>query len=168
MPAQQECLGIGPMAANLEGTEVFVPITFRHFRFGLDPKPKLVEVCDADRPITHPFDQMLAYRDGQIVPSLDFGHQPPNTMRPSSSPKRFASSGSVAPRKRSANSKNCCSFLFCASIPSSISSRSIRFALSRRVFASERTWAAIPAGRLMLWRTVLFAILITPLCTKKV
>jgi len=111
---------------------------------------------------------MLAYRDGQIVPSFDLGHQPPNTMRPSSSPNRFASSGFVAPRKRSANSKNCCCFLLCASIPSSISSRSIRFALSRRAFASKRTWAATPAGRLILWRIVLFAILITPLCTKLV
>ena len=75
MPAQQECLGIGPMAANLEGTEVFVPITFRHFRFGLDPKPKLVEVCDADRPITHPFDQMLAYRDSVNITFRKAGEQ---------------------------------------------------------------------------------------------
>jgi hypothetical protein len=39
LPAKQERLGIPPLAADLEGSEVFVPIAIRHFRFGLDPKP---------------------------------------------------------------------------------------------------------------------------------
>jgi hypothetical protein len=43
------------------------------------------------------------------------------------------------------------------SIPSSMSSTSIRFALTRRVLAMERTCAATPVGRLMLWRIVLLA-----------
>jgi len=41
---------------------------------------------------------------------------PPNTMRPSAPPSRLASSGSVAPRKRSAKSKNCCCFRCCIKI----------------------------------------------------
>jgi hypothetical protein len=55
--------GIGSPAANLECTEVLVPITVRHCGLGLDPKPKLVEVRDTDRPIPHPFDYVSAYRD---------------------------------------------------------------------------------------------------------
>jgi hypothetical protein len=49
-----------------------------------------------------------------------------------------------------------------------MSSSSIRLALSLRDLAKLRTWAATFAGRLTLCRTALFAILITPLCTKLV
>ena len=48
---------------------------------------------------------MAAYPGGEMVPRLDLGDQPPNTMRPSSSPSRFTSLGSVAPRKRSVRAK---------------------------------------------------------------
>jgi hypothetical protein len=76
-------LGICSLAADLEGTGVLVPIAIRQFRFRLAPNPKLVEIRYCDRPIAHPIDQMPAHRDGQIVPRLNLGYQPPNTMRPS-------------------------------------------------------------------------------------
>ena len=38
---------------------------------------------DADEYIELVIDQMLPHSGGQIVPSLNFGHQPPNTIRPS-------------------------------------------------------------------------------------
>jgi len=109
---------------------------------------------------------MSANASRQMTPTLNLGHQPPNTIRPSSSPNRHASLGSVALRRRSANSKNCSCFFVCASILSSISSTSIRFALSRRVFAVDRTRAAIVAGKLTLWRMVLLAVLMAPLCKR--
>src|SRR5215471_11122023 len=48
---------------------------------------------------------MLADVLWKIVPMSDLGHQPLKTIRPSWSPRRFASSGSLALRKRSASSK---------------------------------------------------------------
>src|SRR5262245_49641744 len=115
-----------------------------------------LKIGDADCPVAHPVDQMQADVLWKIVPMSDLGHQPLKTIRPSSSPRRFASSGSVALRKRSASSKNSCCLRFSASIPFSMSSTSIRLELSLRFFAMLRTCAAILTGRLTLWRTVLF------------
>src|SRR6266446_5458341 len=108
------------------------------------------EIGDTDCPVAHPVDQMLADTFWNIVPTLDLGHQPLKTIRPNLSPRRFASSESVALRKRSASSKNSCCLRFSASIPFSMSSTSIRLELSRRVLAMLRTCAATFAGRLTL------------------
>jgi hypothetical protein len=48
-------------------------------------------------------------------------------------------------------------------MPFSMSSTSIRFALSLRAFAKLRTCAATLAGKVTLCRTDLAAVLITPL-----
>lgn len=147
-------------------TEVLVPIALRHFGMRVNPMAKMIEVGNTDRPVVHSVYQVLADAGRKIAPNLDSWHQPPKTIRPICSPRRLTSSGSVAPRKRSARSKNSCCLRFSASMPFSMSSSSIRLALSRRAFASVRTWAATFAGKLTLWRTALFPILITPLCTK--
>jgi hypothetical protein len=60
----EECLGIRPLTADLEGPEVLVPIAIRNVGGGLDPEAKLVEIRYADRPVAHPIHKMLAYRDG--------------------------------------------------------------------------------------------------------
>lgn len=60
----EEGLGIRPLTADLEGTEVLVPIAIRNVRSGLDPETKLVEIRYANRPVAHPFHEMLAYRNG--------------------------------------------------------------------------------------------------------
>jgi hypothetical protein len=62
---------------------------------------ELIEIGDADCPVAHPVDQMLADTLWKIVPTLDLGHQPLKTIRPNLSPRRLASSESVALRKRS-------------------------------------------------------------------
>src|ERR1039457_2974451 len=103
-----------------------------------------------------------------IAPRLDSWHQLPKTIRPICSPRRLTSSGSVALRKRSARPKNSCCLRFSASIPFSMSSSIIRLALSLRALAKLRTCVATFAGKLLLCRTVLFAVLMPPLCTKLV
>ena len=45
--------------------------------------PALVEVSNADGPVAHLVNQMLAHGRWQVVPILDLGHQSPKTMRPS-------------------------------------------------------------------------------------
>src|SRR5258707_14842023 len=111
---------------------------------------ELIEIGDADCPVAHPVDQMLADTFWKIVPTLDLGHQPLKTIRPNLSPRRLASSESVALRKRVASSKNSFCLRFSASIPFSMSSTSIRLELSRRVLAILRTCAATFTGRLTL------------------
>ena len=49
-----------------------------------------------------------------------------------------------------------------------MSSTNLRLELSLRFLAKVRTCAAIFAGKLTLWRTVLSAVLITPVCTRMV
>ena len=63
---------------------------------------------------------------------------------------------------------NSCCLRFSAAIPFSISSNSNRLALSLRAFAKLRTCEATFAGKLMLCRTDLLVVLISPLCTKLV
>src|ERR1017187_6602385 len=103
-----------------------------------------------------------------IGPRLGSWHQLPKTIRPICSPRRLTSSGSVALRKRSARPKNSCCLRFSASIPFSMSSSSIRLALSLRALAKLRAFVAVLAGKLLLCRTFFFAVLIPPLCTKLV
>ena len=132
----------------------------RYCRFGKGgPSP-------IDHAITHPVNQVLPDALWKILPALNFGHQPPKTIRPSWSPRRLAASGLLSLRKRSARSKNSCCFRLSASMPFSINSTSIRVALSLLDFAIVRTCDATLAGRLTLWRTVFgSATLISPLCT---
>src|SRR6185369_15780473 len=111
---------------------------------------------------------MLPHPRGQVVPTLELRHQPPKTIRPSSSPRRLAASGSCSLRKRSARAKNCCCFRFSASMPFSISSNNMRFLLSFRLLARLPTCFASLGGRLTLWRTAFSTIFITSLCTKMV
>jgi len=101
-------------------------------------------------------------------PTSRFWPQPPKTIRPISSPRCLTSSGSEAFRKRSARLKNSCCLRLSASMPFSMSSTSIRFALSLRAFAKLRTCAAMFAGKLTLCRTTRFAVLTAPLCTRLV
>src|ERR1035441_7177549 len=168
LTAQQKRFRQGAVAADLEGTEVPVPIALRHLRVRVNPEAKTIEVGDTDRAVSHSVYQVLADAGRQIAPRLDGWHQLPKTIRPNRSPRRLTSSGSVALLKRSARSKNSCCLRFSASMPFSMSSSSIRLALSLRDLAKLRTWAATFAGKLTLCRTALFAILITPLCTKMV
>src|SRR5258708_33274915 len=167
LPAKQKRFRKPAGTTNLERTEVFVPITIRHVRSRFDPDSKFIEVGDVNRPIMHSFDQALAEARWQIAPIPNLRHQP-KTIRPICSPSRLTSSGSLALRKRSAKSKNACCFCFSASMPFSISSTNMRFALRRRVRAIVRTCAATFAGRLTLCRTALFAALMAPLCTRLV
>ena len=51
-----------------------------------------------------------------------------------------------------------------ASIPFSVSSTSMRVALSHLDFAIVRTFEATLGGKLTLWRTVLLPVFITPSC----
>jgi hypothetical protein len=60
LSSQQKCLWQRSTAADLEGSEISVPIAFRYLRRRIDPEAKAIEVCNADRPISHPFDQMLS------------------------------------------------------------------------------------------------------------
>jgi uncharacterized DUF497 family protein len=81
---------------------------------------------------------------------------------------RLISARHATPRERrryeesNERSKNSCCLRFSASKPFSMSSTSIRLALSLRAFAKLRTWAATFAGKVTLCRTTLFAILMTP------
>src|ERR1019366_7918873 len=168
LPAQQKGFRQRAAAADLEGTEVLVPIAFRHRRVRVNPKAKMIEVGDTDSPVAHSVYQVRADARRQIAPRLDSWHQLPKTIRPICSPRRLTSSGSEALRKRSARSKNSCCLRFSASMPFSMSSSSIRLALSLRALARLRTWAATFAGKLTLCRTTLFTVPITPLCTKLV
>src|SRR5213592_3295774 len=143
---QEKRFGKPAFAADLEGTEILVPIAFGHFGLRLNPKAKLIEVGESDGPVAHAVEEVLTDVWGQIGPARNPGHQSPNTMRPSASPRRLASSGSLALRKRSANSKNSCCLRFSASMPFSISSTSMRLELSLRVLARLRTCAAVFAG----------------------
>jgi hypothetical protein len=118
--AQQESLGKRAAAAYFEGPKILVPIALRYVRSGIDPQAKLIEVGNTDGSFAHPICQVCPDTRWQVVPALYFGHQPPNTIRPSSSPKRFTSSGSAASRNFSASSKNSCCLRFSASIPFSI------------------------------------------------
>ena len=74
MPSEQKRFGIGPAAADLERAEILVPVTVGHFRARLDPKAKLIKIRDADRAITHPFDEMLPYPFGQAFPAFELRH----------------------------------------------------------------------------------------------
>src|ERR1019366_486012 len=168
LPAQQKGFRQRAAAADLEGTEVLVPVAFRHLRVRVNPKAKLIEVGDTDSPVAHSVYQVPADAGRKIAPRLDSWHQLLKTIRPIRSPSRLTSSGSVALRKRSARSKNSCCLRFSASMPFSMSSSSIRLALSLRALARLRTWAATFAGKLTLCRTTLFAVPITPLCTRMV
>src|ERR1017187_704052 len=82
LASPQKRLWSQPVAADLERTEVLVPIAFRHFRIRVNPDAKLIEVGDTDGPVAHPVDQVLADSLRQITPRLDLWHQPPNTIRP--------------------------------------------------------------------------------------
>src|SRR5947208_17179285 len=110
----------------------------------------MIVVGAADSPVAHPVHQLLADNFWKIVPTLDLGHEPLKTIRANLSPRRLASSESVALRKRAASSKTSFCLRFSASIPFSMSSTSIRLELSRRVLAMLRTCAATFAGRLTL------------------
>ncbi len=99
------------------------------------------------------------------LPTVILRHQPPKTIRPNSSPKRFAISGSFASRNRSASSKNSCCCRPSISMPFSINSTNIRVALSFRVFAIARSCVATWTGRLTVWHTVFCSAPIARLCT---
>jgi hypothetical protein len=168
LPAQQKRFRKPAVTTNLEGPKIFVPLAFWYLRLRFDPESKLIKVGNVNRPIMHSVYQVLADTRRQTAPIPYLRHQLPKTIRPICSPSRLTSSGSLALRKRSAKSKNSCCFCFSASIPFSMSSTNIRFALRRRVRAIVRTCAATFAGRLTLWRTALLAVFIAPLCTRLV
>src|SRR5215472_17613662 len=110
LPCHQECFRIAAFAAQLERAEVLVPQPFRYFRFGFHPETQLIEIVQADLAVVHSLDQMSANGGGQPRPRFDLRHYSPKTKRPSSSPRRFTCSGSLAERNRSARSKNSRSF----------------------------------------------------------
>jgi len=83
LATKQERFRIRSAAADLERTEVLMPITRWHIRPRIDPETKLIEIGDVDCPVAHSVDQVLADTWRQIAPTLDFGHQLPKTMRPS-------------------------------------------------------------------------------------
>ena len=60
LAVEQERFRIRPSAAYFERAEIFVSISFGHFRLRGNPKKKLVEVRDGDSPITHAINEMLA------------------------------------------------------------------------------------------------------------
>ena len=70
------------VAADLERAEVLVPIGLRYFRVRVNPEPKMMEVSDADRPVTHPVYQVPADAGRQMAPRLDSWQQLPKTIRP--------------------------------------------------------------------------------------
>jgi hypothetical protein len=101
--------------------------------------------------IARPVDQMLPHSFGQILPSLDLRHQPPKTIRPSSSPSRFAASGSFSFRKRSAKSEELLLFshLGVHSLLDQFQQHSIFAQLS--TFRHVASCFASLGGRLKLW-----------------
>ena len=168
LPGQEESFRICPFSAQLERSEIFVPVSHGNFRICFNPQSQLIQIRKGDAAIAHSLDQVSPQRLGKPGPLLDLWHYLPKTICPSSSPRRSTSFGSVAARKCSASSKKALSFCFFASIPSSRSSTSIRLALRRRRFAMLRTWVATFAGRVTLWRTVLSLDVMTPVCTRVV
>src|SRR6185295_7692498 len=162
---EQEGLRVLPFAADLERTEVFVPLSVRGLGLGLSPQLQLVEVFGRDLSLAQPLEQMVPQRGRQPNP-LDLRHHSPKVMRASSSLRRLCSSGSRACVKRSARSRKCFLSSSRASSPDSISSTRIRLALVRLDFASDLTRRAMPGGRLTLWRTGLSTVAIAPGYTK--
>jgi len=120
-PLERKVLGYGPRPQILKEPKVLVPIPFWHFRVRINPKSKLIQVREGDGSVPHPINKVLTHICLKVIPACDPGHQPPKTMRPSLSPSRFVSSGSVALRNFSANSKNSCCLRFSASMPFSMS-----------------------------------------------
>jgi hypothetical protein len=139
LPFEQERLGKAATSADFESAEILVPVVFRDFRVRVDPKAKLVEIGDRDGTIPKTIDQVISNGFREIVPTFDFGDQPPKTILPNWSPSRLATSGSFSSRNLSARSKNSCCFRFSASIPFSISSTNMRAELSFLDLASVRT-----------------------------
>src|ERR1035438_5828425 len=86
LASPQKRLWSRAVAADLERTEVLVPIAFRHFRIRVNPDAKLIDVGDTDGPVAHPVDQVLADSLRQIPPRLDLWHQPQTPSGPSDRP----------------------------------------------------------------------------------
>ena len=82
LPPKQKRFRKRPAAADLERSEVLIPIALWDFRFRCDPETKLIEVGDTDRPVVHSIGQMLTNAGRKMIPALDLRHQPPKTMRP--------------------------------------------------------------------------------------
>lgn len=167
LPSKEECFRERSTPANFKRAEILIPIGFGNFWLRFYPQSKLIQIRNTDQAIMHALDKVPPDAVRQIIPAFDFRHQP-NTIRPSCSPRRLTSSASVAERNRSASCRNSWCFRFSASMPLSSNSTTMRFALRRRFFAMVRTCAARFAGSVMLWRTVLLADFMPPVCTKTV
>ena len=163
-PGRRNVFGYAPSPHSLNDPKSLYQSP-TNFRICFNPQSQLIQIRKGNAAIAHSLDQVAPQRLGKLGPPLDLWHYLPKTICPSSSPRRSTSFGSVAARKCSASSKNAFSFCFFASIPSSRSSTNIRLALRRRRFAILRTWVATFAGRVTLWRTVLFLDIMTPVCT---
>ena len=82
LAAKQKRLCQGTTAANFERSKVPIPVALRNLWTRIHPKPKLVQIRNADRAVTHAINQVSLDTVGKILPSLDLGHQPPKTIRP--------------------------------------------------------------------------------------
>src|SRR5258708_37124960 len=71
LAGKQEGLGVGAATADFEGTEVLVPIPFRHFRLGINPETKFIEVIETDCAVAHAVDQVLTHAWRQTVRGRD-------------------------------------------------------------------------------------------------
>ena len=131
----KESFRILPFAAKLERTEILKPFAKGNNRSAFHPKSQLIQIPNRNIAVMHSLNQVVSNCCRQAGPDFDLGHYSPKTIRPNSSPSRFASAGLSEARNRSANSKNSRSFRRLASIPSSIRSSNTRLSLNRRRLA---------------------------------
>jgi hypothetical protein len=122
----------------------------------------LIKVGDTDGPVAHPIYQMPADSLRQIAPRLDSWasaakHHPAHLIALALDFLRIGGASETPGEVR-----ELLLLPLFRSMPVSINSSSIRLALSLRALAKLRTWVATFAGKVMLCRTALFAILITP------
>ncbi len=82
LAAKQERFCQRTTPANLERSKVLIPVAFGDFWTGINPKPELIQIGDADRAVAHSINQMLPDTLWKILPLPDLWHQPPKTMRP--------------------------------------------------------------------------------------
>ena len=73
LTTQKEGLRVLSLAADLEGSEVFVPRPVRSFRLGFPPQLELVEVSTEILAVAQPIEQMISQRRRKICP-LDLRH----------------------------------------------------------------------------------------------
>ena len=70
-PGRRKVFGYAPFSAQLEQSEVFVPVSHGNFRISFKPQLQLIQIRKGDAAIAHSLDQVSPQRLGKLGPLLD-------------------------------------------------------------------------------------------------